>query len=147
MTPNGSEFRQSPYYSTGGTPPVFDNLYPSRNEQGPRALTNGDSALLESKLRGLQQEQQFLHPQYQQMLAAQLRGQFSPYGYAPNGMPLSGFTPGMPMPAMPGMVPVLEPFRIRVEDAGHGIRSALLEEFKSNSKGNRRYELKVRTLR
>lgn len=145
MTPSSSEFRPSPYYSTGGTPPVFDNLYPSRHEQLARALTNGNSALLESKLRGLQQEQQLLHPQYQQMVAAQFRGQYNPYGYgASNGIALNGFAPGIPIPPMPAIVSALEPFRgSRPEDAKHGIRSALLEEFKSNSKGNRRYELKV----
>ncbi|KAH7058898.1 armadillo-type protein [Macrophomina phaseolina] len=140
MTPNG-EFRQN-YYSAGGTPPVFDHLYPSRSVQNGRQQHDGHPALLERKLRGVQQEQQaFIHPGYQQMLAAQYGRPFDAYGFP---MHIGGIAPGIPMhlPAMPGMIQQLEPPKgPRQDESGIGLRSAMLEEFKHNSR-SKRYELK-----
>lgn len=50
----------------------------------------------------------------------------SPYGYSP-------FSPGIAAPRGPAR---------DQQDAGHGVRSVVLEEFRSNSKTNRKYELK-----
>jgi len=151
VTPSTSSLRQSPYYSVGGTPPVFDHLYPSRGEATTRALINNNPALLESKLRALQQAQAQafldpLHPQYPQMLA-QLRGAYNPYAYQMHSaMHMNGLTATLPvpMPVMsitPGMI-VEAPKGPRQEAEGTSIMSALLNEFKSNNK-NRRWELKV----
>lgn len=161
ITPNGSGIRPSPFYSATATPPIYDHLYPSRTDQAPRVLSNGNIAVVERKLRGLQQVQQvqqvqqeqqnFMNPQhfqpqqFQQMLATnQFRGPYSPYQYGvPNGIPVNGLTPGIPLPAMPGMMPLIEPPKApRDHDTGEGIRSVLLQEFKSNNKTSRRYELK-----
>lgn len=158
--PNGSGVRQSPFYSHNHTPPSFDHLYPSRADHAPRVISNGNIATFERKLRGVQQMQQvqqvqqeqqnFMSPQqfqpqhFQQMLAAnQFRGQYNPYPYAlPNGLPLNGLTPNIPMPTLPGMIPIEPPRAPRDHDNGDGIRSLLLQEFKSNNKTSRRYELK-----
>ncbi|KAK0658998.1 Pumilio-like protein 2 [Lasiodiplodia hormozganensis] len=141
MTPNG-DFRTN-YYSTGGTPPVFDHLYPSRSMQNGRPGPDGHhSVLLDRKLRSVQQEQQaFIHPGYQQMLAAQYGRPFDAYGFP---MHMGGMSPGIPMhiPTMPGMIPQLEPPKgPRQEESGTGLRSAMLDEFKHNSR-SKRYELK-----
>lgn len=142
MTPNG-EFRPS-YYSAGGTPPVYDHLYPSRSTQNGRQQHDGHPALLERKLRGVQQEQQaFIHPGYQQMLAAQYPRPFDAYSFP---MHMGGIAPGIPMhiPSMPGMIQQLEPPKgPRQDESGTGLRSAMLDEFKHNSR-SKRYELKVR---
>lgn len=142
MTPNG-DFRAS-YYSAGGTPPVFDHLYPSRtNMQNGRPQHDGHSALLDRKLRGVQQEQQaYVHPQYQQMFAAQYARGFDPYGFP---MQMGGMSPGIPMhiSTMPGMIQQLEPPKgPRQDETGTGLRSSMLDDFKHNSR-SKRYELKV----
>lgn len=141
MTPNG-DFRPS-YYSAGGTPPVFDHLYPSQTRQNGRPQHDGHSALLDRKLRGVQQEQQttYMHPAYQQMLATQYGRPFDPYSFP---MHMGGVAPGIPMhvPPMPGMMQQLEPPKgPRQEESGTGLRSAMLDEFKHNSR-SKRYELK-----
>ncbi|OJD36495.1 mrna binding protein pumilio 2 [Diplodia corticola] len=139
MTPNG-DFRTN-YYSTGGTPPVYDHLYPSRNAQNGRPAHDGHSAMLDRKLRNVQQEQQaFIHPGYQQMLAAQYGRPFDPYGFHMS----MGMAPGIPMhiPTMPGMIQQLEPPKgPRQEESGTGLRSAMLEEFRHNMR-TKRYDLK-----
>ncbi|KAL1640511.1 mRNA binding protein puf3 [Diplodia intermedia] len=143
MTPNG-EFRTN-YYSTGGTPPVYDHLYPSRSvqqNQNGRPAHDGHSAMLDRKLRNVQQEQQaFFHPGYQQMLAAQYGRPFDAYSLH---MHMGGMAPGIPMhiPAMPGMMQQLEPPKgPRQEEGRTGLRSAMLDEYKHNMK-TKRYELK-----
>ncbi|KKY23759.1 putative mrna binding protein pumilio [Diplodia seriata] len=143
MTPNG-EFRTN-YYSTGGTPPVYDHLYPSRSvqqNQNGRPAHDGHSAMLDRKLRNVQQEQQtFFHPGYQQMLAAQYGRPFDAYSLH---MHLGGMAPGIPMhiPAMPGMMQQLEPPKGPKQEEGRtGLRSAMLDEYKHNMK-TKRYELK-----
>ncbi|KAK7526467.1 armadillo-type protein [Phyllosticta citriasiana] len=136
MTPS-MDFRQSPqFYSTGGTPPVYDPLYPSRNPQNGR--TQQDAVVLERKLRGIQQEQQGFSPYAQ--LSAQFPRQFYPYIYSMhmNGMP--GIH--MHMPMMPGMMQQIEPPKgPRHDESGPGLRSAMLDEFKHNSR-SKHYNLK-----
>jgi len=151
-TPNGGEFRQSPYYSTGDTPPAaFDPVY-SRSEQ-LRPLAN--TALLDRKLSRLQQEQQqqrFLQAPYQPMLP-QFRNQFnpyaSPYGLS-NGLPMTAVGPNIPLnPSMqagfipPGIISNVESPRGLSND-GTSIRSQKLEDFKLNSK-NKNFTLRVRS--
>ena len=156
ITPNGSEFRHSPYYSTGDTPPAtFDPVY-SRNDQH-RPLAN--TALLDRKLSRLQQEQQqqqqqqqrFLQAPYQPMLPPQFRHQFSPYASPyglSNGLSVPPVGPNMPLaPSMqatfipPGIIANVEPPRAPSID-GISIRSQKLEDFKMNSK-NKIFTLRV----
>ncbi|KAK8226976.1 armadillo-type protein [Phyllosticta capitalensis] len=136
MTPS-VDFRHSPqYYSTGGTPPVYDPLYPSRNP--PNGRSQQDAVVLERKLRGIQQEQQGYAPYAQ--ISAQFPRQFDPYIYS---MHMSGM-PGihMHMPMMPGMMHQLElPKGPRHDESGPGLRSAMLDEFKHNSR-SKHYNLK-----
>ncbi|KAL9072298.1 MAG: hypothetical protein Q9157_005147 [Trypethelium eluteriae] len=140
---NGDYHHQYPYYSAESTPP---------RAFGPSAMANGDNrgmanssmALLQSRLRSLEQEQNF-PPNLGPMMAASYQ---MPYGNSiPYGTPqtLSGVNVNgqfMPMPPIPSMVPLMEPPRgPRDHDIGHGMRSALLDEFKTNQK-TKRYELK-----
>jgi mRNA-binding protein PUF3 len=52
----------------------------------------------------------------------------------------------MPLPAYPAAAAGLPMQRGRGQDPGTGIRSLLLEEFRSAAKADKRYELKVRSL-
>lgn len=162
FTPNGNGYRQSPYYSTGGTPPTFDPLYPSRRDPTPRLAVSGQE--LEQKLQLLtleqqqqQQSMQYFSPQFQHMLAAaQMRNPYTQYPYNMNSslqqpmtqsMPMSMSTMGTPLSVagMPGMMPMLDAARsgepVPQRDT---VMSNMLSEFKSNSKSSRRYHLKVR---
>jgi mRNA-binding protein PUF3 len=158
LTPNGNEYRQhTPYYSAGGTPPVsFDNHF-ARNEQH-RSVSNPHPAVLERRLRGLQQEQQqptMITPHVPQMFASQYRPQYNPY--APytlhTGLPINGMAAGIPMPPpVPGMMqtpamPLIDAPRAPREQELATIRSPLMEEFRNNSRGTKRYELKVNSHR
>ncbi|KAI9802849.1 MAG: mRNA binding protein puf3 [Piccolia ochrophora] len=151
ISPGGSDYLRgvnSPYYSTGVTPPAGSDQFraPSRSGDLRRPLHNGHSAILDRKLRGLQQEQQsYGQPPTNPMLmrTEHFRGQFShPYDLTPQGqirinplapyLPVPGLSNGLSAPRGPS----------RDQDLAHSLRSALLEEFRSNTKTNKRYELK-----
>ena len=153
ITPNGGDFRHSPYYSTGDTPPAAFDLVYSRGDQ-LRPLAN--TALLDRKLSRLQQEQQqqrFLQAPYQPMLPPQFRNQFNPYTgpYAlSNGLSVAAVGPNIPLnPSIQGgfipsaMISNVESPRGPSND-GTSIRSQMLEDFKLNSK-NKNFTLRVRT--
>ncbi|KAI9832555.1 MAG: hypothetical protein M1819_004345 [Sarea resinae] len=136
----------SPFYSTGGTPPTGSDQYraPSRDSQSSRPT--GHPALLDRKLRGLQQEQQnnFV-PQGSQYLAQQLRPSFNSYEYGvQSGLRVNALQPYFPVPSFGSMgsgpVPPRGP--ARDQEYGQNLRSALLDEFRSNAKTSKRYELK-----
>ncbi|KAI9746400.1 MAG: mRNA binding protein puf3 [Claussenomyces sp. TS43310] len=91
------------------------------------------------------QHQQFFQPPM--MYPGQYGGQYGPPSYdypsqqqnyrSGSGqfgfqIPLAGYGPVISVPRGPA----------RDQDVGHGVRSALLEEFRSNAKSNKRYELK-----
>jgi mRNA-binding protein PUF3 len=63
------------------------------------------------------------------------------YNYG-NGVRLS-LAPYPGSPISPLVAPTHPARRAPHEDFGHNLRSVLLEEFRSNSKSNKRYELKV----
>jgi len=149
LTPNGGDFRQPSYVSTGETPPSYDSLY-NRNEQIRPQMAH--SQLLDIKLRGLQQEQQQRYPQppFPSMLASPLRGQFgpysSPYSFA-NGLAVPQMAPNLPLNPIPGyfqpgVMPGIDSSRNSSNEVT-SIQSQVLSEFKMNNK-NRRWEFKVR---
>jgi mRNA-binding protein PUF3 len=142
----------SPYYPATGTPPVDGFRSPSRGGGGSasRPIQPGQSALHPDQLRKQllatqQQQQQGHHPAQMTM-----RDSYRPYpGSAPYDY--GGIYPNAPanvrmqMPSFSGsMSPLIgaTPGPRRHEDFG-SLRSVLLEEFRSNSKSNKRYELKV----
>ncbi|KAI9697964.1 MAG: mRNA binding protein puf3 [Candelina mexicana] len=152
MSPRGNDYsrsQQSSYYSTGGTPVPKTSHYftSSRGMPNHRAPPNGHSALLDTKLRGLQQEQQgFHHPQANLYMNQNFRGHYgNPYDYPyHNGLALNSLAPYYPLPpGIPPVASILPPKGpARDQDVGHGLRSALLEDFRSNSKTSKRYDLK-----
>lgn len=144
-----SDYRRlhSPYLSSGGTPPALADqvLNSARGAGGMAARSSyGQAALLERKLKGLQQEQQQAYPSPVNPL--HFREPFGPnYGLgAPNNLRINPLTPYYPVAAvgaMPG--PMIPRGPSRDQDAGQSLRSPLLEEFRSNNKTSKRYELKV----
>ncbi|KAL8791669.1 MAG: hypothetical protein Q9195_005752 [Heterodermia aff. obscurata] len=142
-SPSNSETRRmqhSPYLPSGGTPSSYQQQAPSRGSFNSGAVAPGQAALLDRKLRGLQQEQQGYHPN-----PLQFRPQMpQDYNYHPQHAlrmnPLSAYYPMGPMPNM--LNPPILRGPARDQDIGQHLRSALLEEFRSNSKTNKRYELK-----
>lgn len=141
VSPAGSDYRRglsSPkYYTNNATSPsVSDQMYRpvsrgSRIPQGPS-----------EPLR--MQNQQFNQQQAQYLYTNQYQGQYLPpgYDYAPPGYRQGAAPYGytvMPVYAPSQVIPTRP---AKDQDVGVGVRSVLLEEFRSNGKGNKSYELK-----
>jgi mRNA-binding protein PUF3 len=76
----------------------------------------------------------------------QFHGQYPThaYDYSPQNYRQANIPYGYPMPMPPYPPTQIIPTRpAKDQDVGVGVRSVLLEEFRSNSKSNKRYELKV----
>lgn len=139
--------QHSPFYSTGETPP--SGIQPRAPKAGGHVngVPNGQAALLDRKLRGLQQEQQ-AHPSQPNPL--QFRPPYAPsYEYHHHTLRMNPLAPFYHMPAVPSLLtpPAIPRGPAREHDAGQHVRSALLEEFRTSGKTNKRYELKVNPVR
>ena len=135
--------QQSPFFTNPDTPPVGQpQLLPSRD--GLSNGSTGETALLDRKLRGYQQEQSM----YPGPPHVPFRGAYGPpYDYpAPSPLRMNPLAAYYPMPSAPHAINPLRAPRgfPREHDVGSHLRSPLLEEFRCNSKTNKRYELKVR---
>lgn len=137
ITPSEYPRMDSPFY------PIVDNpAVQTRN--GNRLLeSQAAAAALERKLRGFQQEQEYSVPSGANSLP---RVPFPPTydlaGYQTARLnALAGYYPVARLGGLGPTSLVGRPHRDH--DPAQVIRSPLLEEFRANSKGNRRYELKV----
>ena len=146
-TPTSSDARQSqhsPYYSTGGTPPhALKNPAASRSNFNGNFAT-GQALMLEKKLRGLQQEQNFMQTTPNGIhFRPPITNSFEVHPQ--NALRMNPLNTYYPIPPVPGL---LAPQNIprgpaRGRDAGQHARSALLEKFKSDPKAQKTFELKV----
>jgi mRNA-binding protein PUF3 len=141
VSPAGSDYRRglsSPkYYSANGTPPSDQAYRPvsrgTRIPQGP-----ADLAVRMQNLHFNQQAQFMFANQFAAQYPPQaydfqtpvFRQGAIPYGYT---MAMSVYPPAQAIPTRPA----------KDQDVGVGVRSVLLEEFRSNGKGTKRYDLKV----
>ena len=154
-SPNGSDIRrshESPMYSNSGTPPLGDHQRVASNAGLRGNVGVGEAAILDRKLRGLQQQQQgYLSSQQN---TQQYRAPFThPYDYSPQSMlrmnPLSQYYPIQPAQVYQSNVQnyaanraVSQPAPVD-SNTSESLRSTLLEEFRTNNKGTKRYELRV----
>lgn len=150
---NGLRYMQSP---TAMEPRGTSNTAPSNAASrsyelptGPRTPTewqtyvNGGATQVNRSSPTSTDQQAHIDPRVQQFLAAQLRNSYAPL-YSPyvlsNGMQLSGVSPYLPL--LPMAVNGVDPHAAsRDAPSGDSVQSALMYEFKSNTK-TRRYELK-----
>jgi mRNA-binding protein PUF3 len=138
VSPAGSDNRRglnSPkYYSNAGTPPAGSDQIYRPGSRGPR-VPQGPSEL-DRRLQSIQFAQQAY------MYGSHFQGQYPhAYDYPPQAFrQVYGYP--MPMPPYPP-VQVVPTRPAKDQDVGVGVRSLLLEEFRSNSKSNKRYELKA----
>lgn len=137
-SPAGSDYRRglnSPkYYSSAGTPPSEQIYRPG--SRGPR-MPQG-SMELDRRLQNI-------HLAHQQNYFQQFQGQFPPHAYdypPPNYRQSTAPYGYMQVPVYPA-AQIVPTRPAKDQDVGVGVRSILLEEFRSNSKSNKRYELKV----
>lgn len=127
---------ESPFYSGVDSSAVAPHY---RNGSGSR-LSDGQVAL-ERKLRGLQQEEYPANP----LQRVQLPQTYDFSGYHASRLnTLSGYYPVAHIGAL-GATSMASRAH-RDNDPAQVVRSPLLEEFRANSKGNKRYDLKVRSL-
>ncbi|KAG4419474.1 hypothetical protein IFR04_007431 [Cadophora malorum] len=143
VSPAGSDHRRglnSPkYYSANGTPPSGQEQIYRPTSRGPRA-PQGPSDL-NQRLQNIHYQQQAQAYMY----GAQFPGQYPPHPYE---YMQANFRPGnvpygyaMSVPPYPP-APVIPTRPAKDQDVGAGVRSVLLEEFRSNSKSNKKYELR-----
>ena len=139
----------SPIYPQNSNSPLIDHKRASSIASVRSHVGTGQAALLERRLRGLQQEQQAYSMAPPNPL--QHRAPFAhPYDYSPQNMlRMNPFPQYYPVPVMNGYqgsravprMPAIE------NNVGESLRSSLLEEFRTHSKGTKRYELKVKFTR
>lgn len=140
----------TPFYATSNTPSLgVQPAAPRRILKGdnqPNGIPNGQSTALDRNLRGSHQMQQD-HPGYPSVPnPMNFRAPFGPYDFHPHGT--LRMNPLAPYYHLPPVSTVMSPPMIprgpaREHDVGQHVRSPLLEEFRNNSKTNKRYELKV----
>ena len=143
-SPSNSDTRrshQSPFYSATETPSTGAQYRaPSRS-----SIPSGTAALLDRKLRGLQQEQQdYLMHQPNHL---QFRPPY-PYSYEysiDNTIRMNQLHPPVPNVSTLLVNPLYPRGPAKDPDPAQTLRSALLQEFRSNNKTNKRYELKVKS--
>lgn len=144
VSPAGSDYRRglnSPkYYSANGTPPSGQDQIYRPTSRGTRA-PQGPSEL-DRRLQNIYQQQ----AQHAYMYGLHFQGQYPPQPYEylqanfrPGNMPY-----GYAMPVPPySAAPTIPTRPAKDQDVGAGVRSMLLEEFRSSSKSNKKYELRV----
>ena len=147
-SPSNSDARHShhhsPFYSNAGTPPLYQQRGPARGGYNSSVST----AVLDRRLRGLQQEQQggYMVPPPN---FVQFRNQYphpNPYDFYPRsgGLPMNPLQPYYPMPPAPNLLTAPNVPRGPARD--HDVdQSQLMREFKDTmNKPNKRInELKV----
>lgn len=142
---DGRRNQQSSYGSTDvASSYALQNRAPSRGTLSGNVAA-GQTLALDRKLRGLQQEQQGLMPPHPNSM--QFRPSFAnPYDFhTQNALRMNPLHSYYTVPPMANLLPQVIPRGpAKDQDTAHSTRSACLEEFRSNSKTNKRYELKVR---
>ena len=145
-SPSKSDARQnhqhSPYYSNAGTPPPYQQRGPTRGGYN----NNVSTAVLDRRLRGLQQEQQgYIVPPPNFVQARNQYPQLNQYEfYARSGLPMNPLQSYYPMPPAPNLLAAPNIPRGPARD--HDVdQSQLMREFKETmNKPNKRInELKV----
>lgn len=144
---DGRRNQQSSYGSTDGASTYsLQSRAPSRGSLSGNVAA-GQTLALDRRLRGLQQEQQGLMPAHPNSM--QFRPPFAnPYDFhTQNALRMNPLQSYYPVPPMANLLPQVIPRGpAKDQDTTHSTRSACLEEFRSNSKTNKRYELKVRVV-
>ncbi|KAL9036973.1 MAG: hypothetical protein Q9180_003990, partial [Flavoplaca navasiana] len=140
---DGRRNQQSSYGSTdGGSSYALQSRAPSRGSLSSNVAA-GQTLTLDRKLRGLQQEQQNMIPPHSNPM--HFRPPFAhPYDFqAQNALRMGPLHPYYTVPPMANLLPQVIPRGpAKDQDTAQSTRSACLEEFRSNSKTNKRYELK-----
>ncbi|KAL1960044.1 hypothetical protein VTO42DRAFT_216 [Malbranchea cinnamomea] len=132
VTTDSTRNINSPFYSAIGTPGSGNHLFRLHGQS-----IDPQPEYLDRKLRTLQQEQQEILRNSAHQLSFNPALNFVPY--AARGInPLASLYPVTAFGGL-GSIASRTPHR---EDSSQSLRSPLLEEFRANSKGSKRYELK-----
>lgn len=138
----------SSVYSTASTPHIAPSSIRESCGTGLSSrASNGPVSLLEKKLRGLQPYQ--TEPQFLQPNPSQMRSSYQQQFDMPAQMPMNPLARPYAMPPYSTYsniqsAPTQNPRYSRAEqELSHVIRSPLLEDYRTNNKTNKLYELKV----
>ncbi|KAI4099754.1 MAG: hypothetical protein L6R37_005823 [Teloschistes peruensis] len=144
-SPGSSEGRRNPpssyYPSNSSSPYPAQPRTTSRNSLSSNTPAS-QSLIADRKFRGAQHEQQGFLPSHAAQV--QYRHAFpNPYDFHPQQALRMNINPYYPVPQIANLLPPAAPRGpAKDQDTAHSTRSACLEEFRSNSKTNKRYELK-----
>lgn len=142
-SPASSDYRRSlnsPKYFSGTPPAGPEQIYRPSSRAGPR-IPQGPSEL-DRRLQNIQYSQHHAYLYGN----GHFQGQYPPqlYDYPSQTFRQTNVPPfGYPMPLPPFSAQNIPTRPAKDQDVGLGVRSVLLEEFRSNAKSNKRYELKV----
>ncbi|QSZ36031.1 hypothetical protein DSL72_007155 [Monilinia vaccinii-corymbosi] len=142
VSPASSDYRRSlnsPKYFSATPPTGPEQIYRPSSRVGPR-IPQGPSEL-DRRLQHIQysQHQAYLYS------SGHFQGQYPPhlYDYPPQTFRQANVSPyGYPIPLPPYPAQNIPTRPAKDQDVGLGVRSVLLEEFRSNAKSNKRYDLK-----
>jgi hypothetical protein len=147
-SPAGSIYRagggslNSPSFT--GTPQPNPDAWSRPASRDPRMGPEVDRRGLSPPYVQQQHISYYPAPYYTQNYHGQFQQSFDPYTNIRLNGAMSGYNIPMPYP-LGALGAGAVPHRpARDQDPGRGVRSVLLEEFKSSTRSNRRYELKVR---
>ena len=144
QSPGDSDSRpshHSPYYSSAGTPPINQHKNLPRGSHAPGTLPQ--PTILDERLRSLQQQQSYQTQSSSLPLRNPVNMSFdvgAQQSFAMN--PLASYYPMQPAPHLLASAQVPRGPARDQDPAGH-LRSPLLEDYRNNSKTNKRYDLKV----
>ncbi|EFW19092.1 conserved hypothetical protein [Coccidioides posadasii str. Silveira] len=132
------------FYSANGTPPAAPRLVISPGNRLAGHLADEQTELLDRKLRSLQHEQQEYLQSASPISSRRALQQAQGYGLSSyHAAQINQVGNPYAMGTFSGLPTVVARNQYREQDASQSLRSPLLEEFRANNKGTKRYELKV----
>ena len=133
----------SQYYMAENPPVVLPQPAVAARGRSSAALNDRQGVLLDHRLRGLQ-PYQGPYPPHMSLNPLRFAAPFnSPYPGTYSALAIPNGVYSVPQFVGPNAPTVLQRPPQRESDLSHAVSSPLLEEFRNNSKGNKRYELKV----
>nr|KMM71438.1 PUF RNA binding repeat-containing protein [Coccidioides posadasii RMSCC 3488] len=131
------------FYSANGTPPAAPRLVISPGNRLAGHLADEQTELLDRKLRSLQHEQQEYLQSASPISSRRALQQAQGYGLSSyHAAQINQVGNPYAMGTFSGLPTVVARNQYREQDASQSLRSPLLEEFRANNKGTKRYELK-----
>ncbi|KAF2722030.1 ARM repeat-containing protein [Polychaeton citri CBS 116435] len=138
---SGLDFRPGSHHSNGSVSSRGDVNATQKHQQDWASFDNDGM----SRLPGIHDHQAWLDPRTQHLLGNQLRNpygaMFPPYA-VPGPLQINGLSPYLAYPVLPSPMAPFDGAMPTRDQQPESVQSRLMYDFKTNSKTNKRYELK-----